>query len=269
MGALSVVPSHGDLPSLDDKGWVGTFMGIESRRFEFRLTSRGEGSILVLGKTGSTVGEKLAVKLNFVVEEVMPDGKVVTKTLLTDSLESSQAPAKEIKDVTFSGKVTGDASFEAKLEENRGVISVGGKLLSPGTLKNPVRFAVKVVFPNAYADDSKEDKEMDKKKAKAFEDKIEKDRIQLKWLQGKSPRVSPTDVVDASSKEISGTGIAALGVEFSSYQEKRFELIASPNSMMMLSNTAPQPLNQGFTVIWRADTAKDPEGKARLSVEVK
>jgi hypothetical protein len=31
----------------------------------------------------------------------------------------------------------------------------------------------------------------------------------------------------------------------------------------------PKPLHEGFMIVWMADTAKDPEGKARLAIEVR
>jgi hypothetical protein len=38
---------------------------------------------------------------------------------------------------------------------------------------------------------------------------------------------------------------------------------------MNLQNSKAAPLHEGFTIIWAADTAKDPEAKARLAMEVK
>jgi hypothetical protein len=38
---------------------------------------------------------------------------------------------------------------------------------------------------------------------------------------------------------------------------------------MMLVNKDSKPLHSGFSILWTADTAKDPEAKARFSIEAK
>ena len=263
-----VFPASGDLPGLDDRQWAGHFVGFSNRAFQFGLATDGKAKIEVIGQKEKTVSHVLAVSVQFAVEEVRPDGKTVLKTILPETLESAQAATKEPRDVVFKGKVKGDASFQASVHEERGVISLGGKLLDPGTLtKNPVRFVIRVNFPNAYPYDK--DRTAGKKEMKAFEQKTEKDRLQLKWTDGKIRKQSLSDSVDAASKEIYGPGIAMFNLEFSSYQEKKFDFVASANSTMTLSNSAVQPLHDGFAVTWLADPEKDPEGKARLSFHVK
>ena len=53
------------------------------------------------------------------------------------------------------------------------------------------------------------------------------------------------------------------------YKGKKFLISASPNSTLTLANAKAAPLHEGFTIQWLADTTKDPEGKARISFEVK
>ncbi|MEO7097906.1 MAG: hypothetical protein ABI162_00995 [Luteolibacter sp.] len=268
ISACGVVPAGAVLPGLDDRQWAGHFVGFSNRAFQFGLATDGKAKIEVIGKNDKTVSRVLAVTVQFAVEEVRPDGKTTSKTILPETLESAQAATKEPRDVVFKGKVKGGASFQASIHEERGVISLGGKLLDPGTLtKNPVRFVIHVNFPNAYPHDK--DRTAGKKEMKAFEQKTEKDRLQLKWTDGKSRRQSLSDSIDAASKEINGPGIATFNLEFSTYQKKKFDFVASPNSSMTLSNSGVQPLHDGFTVSWLPDPAKDPEGKARLSFQVK
>ncbi len=262
------------LPSLEDRKWVGNFVVLDRKNFEFTLTSQGKARICAKGKKDLPIGERLAVTLEFLVQETQPDGKIVTKAIQPDSLESSQPASLKPKDITFRGKVTGGAEFEAYITEDRGAISVGGKLLNPGTLtKNPLRFAIRANFPNPYGDAkgkaAENDKAAVKKEAKAMEKTMQKDRLQVKWTDAKSSKLDLIKPVDASAKEINGPGIAAFSVEFSTYQDKKYILIASENSSMSLSNSAPKPLSEGFAVTWLADPAKDPSAKSRLSVDVK
>jgi predicted YcjX-like family ATPase len=55
------------------------------------------------------------------------------------------------------------------------------------------------------------------------------------------------------------------------YEGKRFEYSIEGPGRIVLGNpgdVATAPMH-GFSVIWQADAAKDPEGKARFVMEVK
>ncbi len=197
----------------------------------------------------------------------MPDGTTKVKQIKPETLESAQPATTKPEKMVIRGKVTGDAGFEVFVNEDRGVISLGGRLLDRGTLtKNPVRFSLRLKFPDAYPSGKAAG---DKDKEKALKDKMRNDRLQLTWSDGKRVK-PPTDKdVDAGSKEINGPGIVAIQVEFSTYDEKRLEFTASENSLLTLLGGPAAPLHEGFTVTWMMDPVKDPEGNARLSFEVK
>ena len=260
-------PVSADLPVLNKQPWLGYFVVVKNNRLEFGIPADGKATLKVIGKKGEAVSERLAVTLNFVVEETLPDGKISVKTLIPGSLESSQQATDKPKKVTFRGKVKGDAVFEVSMDEDRGRILLGGRLIDLGTLTtNPTRFSIQLKFPNAYPNDRKP---VDKKEIKEFEEKISKDRVQLTWVGGKRVKLPNDKPVDTGSKEINGPGIDSAMIEFSTYQGKTIELDASENSMMTLTNSSIEPLHAGFTVIWAADPAKDPEGKARLTIDAK
>ena len=267
LGIAGILPVSAELPGLQEKEWLGYFVGFKNKKFQFGITSQGKAAIKVMGKKGEPLAQKLTIPVEFLVEEIQPDGKVKAKNLKPESLESVQPATNKPQQIVIRGKVTGDATFEVFVNEDRGVISLGGRLLDPGTLtKNPVRFSIRVKFPDAYPGAKAAG---DKKEAKELEEKSKNDRLELSWTDGTRVR-QPTDMpVAASSKEINGPGIAAMQVEFSAFDEKKFEFTASPSSTMTLSGGPAAPLHEGFTLTWRADPAKDPEAKARLSFEVK
>jgi hypothetical protein len=91
----------------------------------------------------------------------------------------------------------------------------------------------------------------------------------VKWTDGKRIKKDFEEVVDATSKDLNGPGISSAEVTASGYQGNRLIFTAAPNSAMSLQNAAPGPLHEGFLIFWTADTAKDPDGKARLAIEVK
>ena len=143
---------------------------------------------------------------------------------------------------------------------------LGGRLVDPGAAKNPLKFSIKANVPDAYP---RVKKAGDKKAVEAFEERIKNDRLQLTWTDGKRGKPRTDKAVDAASKEVSGPGISALQLEFSSFQERRIELVAAANSSIALLNPRTAPLQEGFTAVWTVDAVKDPEGNARLAVEVK
>ena len=267
LGLTGISPVSAELPGREEKEWLGYFVGFQNRKFQFAITSQGKAAIKVIGKKGEPLAKKLTIPVEFLVEEIRPGGKPNVKNLMPETLESAQPATLKPQQIVIRGKVTGEASFEVFVNEDRGVISLGGRLLDPGTLtKNPLRFSIRLKFPDAYPNAKANG---DKKEEKELQEKSKNDRLQLSWTDGTRVR-QPTDkAVAAGSKEINGPGIAAMQVEFSSYDEKKFEFAASPSSKMTLSGGPAAPLHQGFTITWLTDPAKDPEGKARLSFDVK
>lgn len=266
MIAAGIMPVAAALPIMEEKDWLGYFVGIKTKNFQFGVTADGKASIKVLSDKGETVGLKLTIPVVFTVEETLPDGKVIARNIKPESLESAQEPTAKPKDVAFKGTVTGDIGFEVFVTEERGGISLGGRLQDPGALKNPTRFSIIAKVPSVYTDTPTDG---DKKATKAFEDKIKDDRVQINRTDGKREKFSTTDPVDGGSAEVTGPGLGGVLIDISSYRGKKILLSASPNSSMALKNASKQPLGDGFSVVWTADPAKDPKAEARLLIDVK
>jgi hypothetical protein len=260
LSASGFQPASAELPMINQTPWLGHFAVFANKRFQFAVTAQGKITLIPIGDNDKPVANSLEIPVEISVEEIRPDGKITVKTL-----ESAQPANRKFENAVLRGKVTGEASFELTLEQARGVISLGGRLLDPGTLtKNPLRFSILIKFPSAYRSDNRRDK----REQKAFEKKTGDDRLDLTWIDGKRKKQAFTEKVDASSKALGGPGIAAAEVEISSYKGRKFEFIASRNSTLALANEKG-PLHEGFEIRWLPDPAKDPQGKARLSLEVR
>lgn len=266
MGVVGILPVRAALPSLAEKEWLGYFVGVHHRAFQFGFTCQGKAMIKPMGKKGEWVGSSLMIPVSFQVLETRPDGKVVSRKIQPDSLESAQLATDKPQNVVIKGKVTGDTGFEIFINEERGELSLGGRMLEPGTSKNPLRFVIEVRIPDVYAEAKQGG---DKKAVKAFEEKTRGDRLQLVWTDKKRVKQSLTDKVDVSRAEISGPGIAAVQLELGAYDGKNIEFAASENSSIKLVNKPSAALIEGFSMSWTADSAKDPQGKARLSISMK
>lgn len=265
-GFSGLPKAEAELPMLDKQPWLGNFAVFANKRFNITVSPNANIEVIPLNEKDEPVGKQLAIIIDAGIEEILPEGKAVMKEIKAETLGSSDAPTEKLEKTTIRGKVTGDAEFELKLEQVRGVIFIGGRILNTGKLtKNPIRFAVRVHFPNAYP---YEDDEAGKT-GKAFLKKIKGDSLAVKWTDGKRVKQDFEKTVDVMSKDFNGPGIASAEVEISSYQGKRVIFTAAPNSSMTLHNPQPEPLHKGFTILWQADTAKDTEGKARLAIEVR
>jgi hypothetical protein len=259
-------PVCAELPLITKKPWLGYFAGFANNRYQFGVSAQGEITLTPLNDKGDPVAKSLVIEISPVIEEVKPDGTVTIKRLRPDSLESAQEKTEKLEMIVVRGKVTGDAAFEVTISQDRGIISMGGRMTDPGTqAKFPLRFVIRTKFPDAYL----RVKKGTKKEIETFETRIEDDRLELKWSDGKRKKLSLIESMDASSKEINGSGINDLVAEFSSYKGKKIHFFSSPECAMTLSNAKKAPLHEGFEIHWMPDPAKDAQGKARLSFEVK
>jgi hypothetical protein len=254
------------LPSLSKQPWLGHFTGLKTKKYTLGVTSVGKITLTPIGAKGDEVSHALAIPIEIGIEETFPDGKTTLRQIKPDTLSSPDPAKPELEKTMIKGQVTGDASFELYLEQVRGITQIGGRITDPGTLtKNPIRFAMRVKFPSAYS----RVKTDDKKSKKALEEKLEEDRIDIKWIDGKRVKQTFEKPVEAASKEFNGPGIVGAEIEVSVYQGKKILLMASENSSMSLWNAALKPLHEGFSVNWTPDVEKDKEGKARLSIDVR
>lgn len=255
---------------LDKQPWLGNFAVFANKRFNITISPQGNIELIPLNEKDEPVGKQLAITIDAGIEEILPEGKVIMKEVKVDTLVSDETPTEKLEKTTIRGKVTGSAEFELKLEQVRGIIFIGGRVLNAGTLtKNPIRFVVRVSIPNAYPYDDAQAASADKKAERAFIKKLKGDSLQVKWSDGKQLKQDFEKTVDVTTKELNGPGIASAEVDISSYMGKRVIFTAAPNSSMTLRNPQPEPLHKGFTISWQADTAKDPESKARLAIEVR
>ena len=266
VSGFSLTPVTADLPTCPDKPWDRCFAGMENRKFKFIIDPWAQGRIIPIGKSGKEIGHSLQPSVSFIVEEVLPSGTSVVKKITPDSLDPQAKPIAKQGKTNFTGKVTGDASFEGMVEFDQGTILLGGRLLGPGTLtKNPLRFGIRIYFPSAY----RHAKTTEKDDARKFAKQIRGDRYTVGWTDGKQAKFNGGDKLDPQSKAANGPGIAQFKMDVESFQGATFELKADPNSKMLLWSRQEQAFHEGFSITWYPDPAKDPEAKARIRIVVK
>lgn len=249
----------GPLPTTGKQPWVASYAAYQRRDFHFTVNAEGVGELLVYDDKGKPITSRNAIKFLAVVEETTPDGKVVQKPATKDGWEAVTPAAVDPAKVIFRGTSSGESRFEVNFEFDGDKIRAGGKLLDQGKLKNP-RFILRVAVPNVYSYD---------KDAEKLEAKAEDDRIDLVRSDGKKLKLESRKALDAETADVTGPGVTEARIEMAGLRNHRLEFEAGTGAAFELWNRGIIPLSEGFSLHWKPDPAKDPEGKARLTLEVK
>ncbi|MEY3898139.1 MAG: hypothetical protein RLZZ214_3660 [Verrucomicrobiota bacterium] len=278
--AIAVEAPSAELPMLHDKQWMGYYAVHASKSYHFKIPA-ADGKVVLapISANDERISGSLDVVIGFGIIETLPDGKTTLRPIRVDTLESNDPATDKLSKSTLRAKTAADASLEITIEQARGVVFVGTRVLDPGTLKNPLRGFVTAVFPVTMPGaeavkqqenlDERDAKRAAKKAAKEAEEKLKENVVDLKWTDGKRKRLTFAEVVDAGSQEFNGPGIAAAEIISAPYKGRRIFLTAAANSAMKLSNIKPASLSEGYSIQWSPDPAKDKDGKARLALEVK
>lgn len=260
LALLPLLALRGDeLPQLNVKPWIGNYAGYERRSFQFLISPSGVGQLTGMGDKGVMMSSRYAIKIQPLVEEVLPNGGVVAKMPVKDGWEAVTPAAINPEKVVYRGTVAGGARFEVNFEFDGDQITAGGRLLDKGTLANP-RFVLRFQVPDAYYHESDIGKRNDKAK---------RDRVDLVRTDGKKLKLDLLEPLDAETEPFSGPGVSQARLDIAGFKGHRFDFDAGPNAAFELWNKGSVALIEGFTLGWKPDPAKDPEGKARAVVKVR
>ncbi|MEJ6568426.1 MAG: hypothetical protein QNK83_11815 [Akkermansiaceae bacterium] len=256
--------AEGELPDLDKEPWRICFAGYENSKV--RLSIYTSGGLLI--EPIMSQGEPFAyvnMPVVYGLEKTMPNGAKKILEVLPESLESDDEPSAKFKETTIRGKVEGGAVFEVIIGQNRGEVSIGGKITDPGTHEAAsLRFHVSARVLNFYG---RKKKELGNN-SKAFEQLIKDDSLKFKWSNGKRKKLDFMEPRDMASEEINGQGVVEAAVEIGSLK-KTFQFEATEKSAITFSNRKGAELNEGMLLNWSPDAKEDAKTEARFVISVK
>ncbi len=249
----------GRLPQLDDNPWTGWFAGYERREFRFGVKGDGTAVLIPINeRNDDPISPRYWIDIEPVIEEVLDDGSVVTKQTLDTGWTAITEPTDEGGKISYRGTVTGGATFEVHFETDRDTILGGGRVVEKGELtEHPIRFAIRIKIPNVYHYVDNEDK---------VEDSADGDRIRIERADGKKMTLDGWEPVWAD-KDVSGPGVRTASIDLEGYDGREIELESGDGGLFEFWNGEKRPLYKGFTFGWKPDPEKDPEGKARFTIE--
>ncbi|MGL4399415.1 MAG: hypothetical protein ACRCXD_06080 [Luteolibacter sp.] len=270
---FTMQPATAQLPSLSVDPWLGFFAGEKTSRCTFGIASDGEIHFTP-AENATRANGGWSFRMRPVIEETTPEGKIVVRELVQESLKTSQPAANKIEKVIFTGDVKGGGTLEMTVEQSRNNFLIGGRVVEPGPGKNLKRFALIGRSPRFYApyetgkgNKTEEEKALQAKRDKTLEKKVEGETLNLKLLDGKMVKQPILEPADLASAAISGVGISEIGMELQLYQGRELVLTASPNSAFALSlEKGSKIFKRGFSIFWRPDPEKDAGGAARMAI---
>lgn len=265
--------SHAQLPSLNEAPWFGFFAGHNGTRGMFGITTEG---VLYYNHSADleNVNSGYFHRIHPSVEEARPDGEIVRRQLLPETLQTTDEPTTNPNKITFQGEVRGGTKIEVVVEFSRRDISVGGRIIEPAPGDRPQRFILHTQAPPFYLrygehkirTEGTEEEKAELEKRNAPQRAIAaRENLVLRGLDGRRVRQPILDEVDLSSPEFNGDGFNSIEIDFDALRGRKISITTTENSRMLLSNPEPRPIFKYFYhITWMEDPARRNAGTGRM-----
>lgn len=270
------------LPSFREGGRLGYYATYKDRNMEFGITSLCNLRLMPLlsdGLSSTFIGGTYTIEIAPQLIATAGDGKTTVRRIIDSSLTTPDEVSDEFEKTTIRGEVTGGAKFEYSLQQNRGTLVMGGRSLNPEENKTPHHFAIAIKVPAQLTSGkldalyklvgAPEDDRVARRELRAFMREYRSDRLTVRRTDGSETRYKLAEPVEGGVAAVNGPGIAELELQSSIYEARRIVITAQDGSALTLETTRDNLLQPGFTLTWRSDPAKDPEGKARVAIAVR
>lgn len=255
--------AHADLPQMAEHPWLGYFIGIQNRKSQFGITGKGDGIMHPLKRDGTPQATTNPIKVHYEILETSPEGKVVSKQVRADTLQTNHEATDDPKEpVKFTGKVTGDAAFAVVVTPERGGYSITGTITDKGTLTGSLQFVITIDW-NPYKAGITGDGEEALEK---FEKKVKRDALRLVTVSGEREKIEFLDKVNPSKLYPDGFTKAELRTE--GYTEVTYEMEAVGKSKITFEDKGEKEFWNGFSTRWSVDEGGDP-AQAKLIITEK
>jgi len=270
--------AQAQLPLLNQQPWFGFFVGHKGSQSVFGVAADGSMVYNHNNELPSVIsGHPHRIYAN--VEETLPDGQTRIRRLDPETLETTDEPTDKPGKVSYRGKVAGGATIEVGIEFSRRDIHIGGRIVDPGESKNPLRFILVTRTPpyyRFYQEQQRLTSGTEEDKAKIIRDnerqreKIKKETMTLRRIDGTRVRQLVLEPVSFSATGFNGDGFSEIDIEFDWLRGRRITFSAGSGSLMTLSNKDNTPIyKNGFNFKWMSDPAKDPKGGAKLTISTR
>lgn len=178
LACTPAVPAQ--LPSIDKKPWENYFIVLKNRKFQFGITKDGEAMFYPLSKRGEIISESNPIIFKIEILESKSDGKSTSKKIDPASLKSDQTAAlNPEKPFTYTGSVTGDATFEITITPSRDGFAITGKITDKGKLTAPLNLSISMGLRPYPKDATRTEDEI-----KSFNQRVKRDKFEATIASG-------------------------------------------------------------------------------------
>ncbi len=270
--------ARADLPSLNEAPWFGFFAGHDGNRGKFGIARDG---VLYYNHSEDleNVNSGYFHRIRPAVEEARPDGAIVIRRLVTETLESDDEPAIDSDRITFRGQVQGGARVEVVVEFGRREVSVGGRIIEPAPGDPPQRFVLETRAPPFYRsynerqilrEGSPEERARLERRNARQEATASRENLVLRRLGGSRERVPLLDEIDLSCPEFNEGGFSGIEIDIDALRGRRVRIGTTEDSRMTFSNEESKPVfKNSYTFTWHEDPARRNAGTGRLVFETR
>lgn len=249
LACTSTLPAQ--LPSIDKKPWENYFITLKQRKFQFGITKDGEAVFYPLTKRGEIISESNPIIFKIEILESKSNGKFTSKKIDPVSLKSDQPAAlNPEKPVTYTGSVTGEATFEITITPSRDGFAITGKITNKGKLTNNVNVAISMGLRPYPKDATRTAIE-----TKAFEQRVKRDRFEAIIATGNKKTY---DFADGTNLYIDmPKGVESLSMKSEGHDFTEFTVSAGGSAKLMFEDKN-QIIYDGVDFQWIIPTDANP-----------
>jgi len=243
------------LPCIEAKPWQDYFIVLKQRKFQFGITNQGEAIFHPLNKRGNVISERNPILFKIEILEAKPGGKFISKKIDPGSLKSDQAAAlNPNQPVTYSGKVTGDATFEITITPSRDGFEITGKVTDNGKLANPLSVGIKVGLRPYVKDATRSPEE-----TKSLEQRAKRDKFEATITAGNRKKYEFKDSVNFHLDMPEGA--ESLMMKSTVYDSTEFHIATTGTARMMFVDQN-QAVMDGVNFRWIMTTSQNLNGES-------
>lgn len=251
----------GDLPMLQEKPWLGVFVGYEGRGFDFALGSDGESQIHF--KKGRTrISGFNSFKVHYVLEEFVGK-RWVRRQMSQEGFETTQEASEDVEEVTFVATYTGDTKVQIVHRFDKGLIEIESKVLAK-TTENEIRIGVEVAVSDLYR--SVKEKGLSKRELR---DKIKDAQVRGVTMKGKRLKVDLDENPELDGEEFFADGAKEISIESDKIAGREVLLRTKNEDAGRIEVEQSREAFHGFRMIWWPDPAKIGTEGCVLELQVK
>ncbi len=226
-------------------------MVLKNRKFQFGITKDGEAVFYPLSKRGDIISMSNPIIFKIEILESKSDGKFTSKKIDVNSLMSEQAAAlNPEKPVTFTGSVTGGATFEITITPDKQGFSITGKITDKGKLTNPLNVAIEMGLRPYPKDATRNEAE-----SKSFNQRIKRDKFECIITSGNKKSY---DFEDGANLFMDmRDGVESLSMKADGHDFTEFTVAASGGAKITFEDKN-QIIADGVDFKWIIPTNPDP-----------